>query len=120
MPQVQTRDFGVLECDRHAALQFPRGLPGFEDQDRFVLIEQEAWAPVVCLQSLKTPALCFLTVPISAIDPDYEMGITPEDLALLALDGTGRPAPGANVCACRFCRPPRMAASPPICWPPWS
>jgi flagellar assembly factor FliW len=97
MPHVQTRDFGLLECDPHAALQFPRGLPGFEDQDRFVLIEQEALAPVVYLQSLKTPALCFLTVPISAIDPHYEMGMTAEDLALLALDETGQPSPGANI-----------------------
>ena len=61
------------------------------------MIEQEALAPVVFLQSLKTPALCFLTVPTSAIDPHYEMGITPEDLALLAMDETGQPSPGANV-----------------------
>jgi flagellar assembly factor FliW len=97
MPQVQTRDFGVLEYDQPACLQFPRGFPGFEDQDGFVLIEQEALAPVVFLQSLKTPAVCFLAVPISAIDPHYEMGMTAEDLALLALDETRQPSPGANI-----------------------
>ena len=88
MPHVQTRDFGLLEYDPHATLHFPRGLPGFEDQDRFVLVEQEKLAPVVFLQSLKTADLCFLAVPISAIDPNYELRMTPEDQAALGVTET--------------------------------
>ena len=68
-----------------AEIVFPRGLPGFEDQDRFVLIEKEALAPIVILQSTARPELRFITVSVWAADPGYQIGITEEDLAILEL-----------------------------------
>ena len=64
-------------------LEFPLGLPGFEDHTRFELVERPGVAPIVFLQSVDSPDLCFLAAPVSAIDPAYELAMTPEDQALL-------------------------------------
>ncbi len=85
MPQALTRDFGTIEYHQDAELRFPGGLPGFEDQNRFLLMEPEALAPIVFLQSLSTPALCFLAVSVWLVDPEYQIGITADDLAALGL-----------------------------------
>jgi flagellar assembly factor FliW len=94
MAMVQTRDFGELPCDPSAELEFPRGIPGFEDQRRFVLIEHQALSPVILLQSLETSSLCFLAIAVSVLDPEYQSGIAPEDLRVLGLDEDRQPRPG--------------------------
>jgi flagellar assembly factor FliW len=88
MPGILTRDFGMLETDSAAELHFPLGLPGFPNESRFVLIEQESSAPVVFLQSATTPELCFLAVPVHQIDPEYQTGISPEDLKAIGCEQT--------------------------------
>jgi flagellar assembly factor FliW len=94
MSMVQTRDFGELPCDPSAELDFPHGIPGFEDQHRFVLIEHRPLLPVVLLQSLETSSLCFLAIAVSVLDPKYQSGIAPEDLRTLGLDESRQPKPG--------------------------
>lgn len=93
MPVVQTRDFGEFAYDPAAELTFPCGLPGFEARRRFVLIEHPALAPVVILQSIDTASLCFLAIPVSIVDPEYQSGISPEDLRVLGFDETRQPDP---------------------------
>lgn len=74
-----------------AELHFPRGLPGFEDHDRFILVEREALAPVVLLQSVTKPDLRFLTVSVWLADPGYQIGIAEEDLKILELEDQPKP-----------------------------
>lgn len=88
MAQIETRQFGTIEYDPAAALEFPSGLPGFEEAHRFVLIERPAAAPILFLQSLDSPDLCFPAAPVRAIDPDYELAMTPEDSRLLGAKPT--------------------------------
>jgi flagellar assembly factor FliW len=76
----------MLAPGSHLEVYFPRGLPGFEDQNRFVLIEQEALAPLILLESAANPELRFLAVSVWLVDPEYQIGITDEDLSLLSLD----------------------------------
>jgi len=76
---------------------FASGPPGFEDQTRFVLVEQTELAPVVFLQSLTRAELCFVAVPVGALLPDYDLAMTPEDLERLGLDSSRQPAPGREV-----------------------
>jgi flagellar assembly factor FliW len=89
MAVAQTQRFGAIEYDPSAVLQFPAGLPGFEGQTLFAVVERPEWAPIVFLQSLMAPELCFMATSINAIDPDYALALTREDLDRLALD----PAP---------------------------
>ncbi len=97
MPLVRTRDFGEISYDPFAELAFPCGMPGFDTQRRFVLIEHPALAPVILLQSVDTASLCFLTIPVPIVDDSYQSGIAPEDLRILGLDDARQPGPGADV-----------------------
>jgi len=110
MPSTPTRDFGQLEYDAHAVLEFPVGLPGFEDETRFALVERPAAAPLVFLQSLSRADLCFVAAPLSTVDPCYELGITREDLARLELDGERQPhEPDEVICLAILTAPERGA-----------
>jgi flagellar assembly factor FliW len=90
MPQVSTRDFGELEYRIESAIEFPRGLPAFEDERRFVLIQPPSLAPIVVLQSAADPSLAFTAVPVALIDPDYELSVLPEDFEAIDSPGTGQ------------------------------
>jgi flagellar assembly factor FliW len=91
MAQILTRQFGPLEYDESAVLDFPAGLPGFPDQTRLVLVERASAAPVIFLQSLHREELCFLAVPVLAIDPGYQLVVGGDDLRLLGLDASRQP-----------------------------
>jgi flagellar assembly factor FliW len=82
MQEMITRQFGKVEFEEDAILHFPAGLPGFESRTRFLLMER---APLIALQSLDTPDLCFLAMPVEAIQPDYQLAMTPEDQRTLSL-----------------------------------
>ena len=86
MTQILTPQFGPGDYDQGSAFEFPAGLPGFEALRRFVLVERPALAPIVFLQSLDAPEVCFPTAPVEAIDPRYQLALTPEDRRQIALD----------------------------------
>ena len=85
MPQVFTRDFGLLDCDQCLELDFPNGLPGFELEKRFALVQKDALAPMLLLQSLQTAGVCFLALPVLAVDSEYQIGMTDEDRRIVGL-----------------------------------
>jgi flagellar assembly factor FliW len=91
MALILTRQFGTIDVDENAMVEFPAGLPGFENETRFALIDR---APLVFLQSLNRHELCFLTVPAAAIDPDYEIAMTGDDARVLGLSES---SPGAEL-----------------------
>ncbi len=66
MPKVLTKYFGSLEYEPKDVVKFPSGLPAFEEELEFIVIEPAAKAPLAFLQSLRQPGLCFLTLPILA------------------------------------------------------
>jgi flagellar assembly factor FliW len=99
MLSVPTKYFGILSCREEAIFEFPRGLPAFEDEKRFVLIELRENSPLVFLQSLLQPTLCFLAFPILVVDRQYGLAVPGEDLAALDLDPHRQPALGAEVLA---------------------
>ena len=82
-----------------AALQFPQGLPGFEDCRRFVPLEHPGHPGLIFLQSLERMDLCFLAVPVRSIRPEYRLSLDPEDLELLGLAEDRQPEIGTEVAA---------------------
>ena len=87
MPLVATKYFGNMEYREESVFHFPLGLPAFESETRFVLIERPDCAPLVFLQSLCDSSLCFLSIPVIAIDPQYELSVSAEDAAMLQWSG---------------------------------
>lgn len=99
MPQIATPYFGRLSYDPGSVIEFPAGLPGFEQQRRFVPVELADYHPLVFLQSLEPDGPCFPTLPVSAVDPDYRLQAAPEDLMLVGLPPARQPAMGSEALA---------------------
>ena len=94
MPHLVTQHLGAIDYTDENICVFPAGLPGFDEETRFLILERPATAPVVFLQSLARPDLAFITLPAYLVDPAYELAATPEDLAALALPPS--PEPGRD------------------------
>ena len=71
MTLLETKNFGRISYEAQSALEFPCGLPGFEGRRQFVAVRFPENDPLIYLQSLEDPALCFITMPILAVDPQY-------------------------------------------------
>jgi flagellar assembly factor FliW len=96
MPLVETKYFGTMPCAEESVFELPFGLPAFEDQRRFVFIETPQHAPLCFLQSLSQPELCFLALPIQAVDRSYQLAVAAEDLAALEFNPDRQPQLGSE------------------------
>jgi len=97
MPQLDSKYFGKLEFSPDAVFQFRCGIPAYEDQAAFVFLQQPQANPLVFMQSLSDPDLCFITVPVSVADPVYRLELGPEDLTALGLSHDRAPVIGSDV-----------------------
>jgi flagellar assembly factor FliW len=97
MPVLETINFGPIAFEPESILEFPQGLPGFEERRRFVAVQIPQTAPLIFLQSLEEATLCFTTMPIQAVDPDYRLQVIAEDLALIDLPVDRQPRIGHDV-----------------------
>jgi flagellar assembly factor FliW len=86
MIEIETKYFGRIAPDAGLVFEFPLGLPAFERERAFLAIELPRTAPLIMLQSISTPDLCFLTLPISEVHPGYHVQISAEDRSILGLD----------------------------------
>jgi len=68
------------------ALTFPHGLPGFEQERNFSLVEEASRAPLLTIESETTPDLRFHALPVTLLDPAYELQLSHEDLAALGIE----------------------------------
>jgi flagellar assembly factor FliW len=77
---------GEIEWDAACELQFPGGLPGFEQHRRMVPVEIPSQRPLIYLQSADQPGVCFLTLPVLTICPGFDLRLSEDDLSLLEFD----------------------------------
>ena len=96
MPAFETQQLGTILYDQEAVFEFPRGLPGFDHLRRFAAVHLPKTDPLVYLQSLEDPAVCFLTAPVTAIFPDYRLEACAEDLELVGLAAARQPTLGRD------------------------
>jgi flagellar assembly factor FliW len=95
MPSCETRYFGSAEYSDKDAIVFPSGLPGFPDEKSFLVLQRPDEYPIAYLQSTANPELCFLAIPILAVDNLYALHLSPDDAIVL---GTSEePGIGADV-----------------------
>lgn len=87
MPWCNTTHFGRLEYSPASAIEFSEGLPGFEDEHRFVVVQRPDHDPLVFLQSLQTQGLCFPALPVRTIDREYELRLASGDREALGFGG---------------------------------
>jgi len=106
MPQIRTESFGEIEFAESAVFRFPLGLPAFEDEREFVFVERPGTAPLLFMQSVTSHTLCFILLPILAVDPEYQLVLEEDQVAILGLSST-RPRIGEDVLCAAIVRAAR-------------
>jgi len=86
-----------VDYDEQSVMLFPDGIPAFEQEQRFLALRQPINEPLVFLQSLANPNLCFATLPALSACPGYQLSMTPEDLEALGLEAGRQPVIGRDV-----------------------
>ena len=70
--KLQTKYFGEIEYEAEEEVRFPSGIFGFEDERRFLLLPFEgSHGTMLCLQSMKTPALAPVVLDPFSLMPEY-------------------------------------------------
>ncbi|MGC9456915.1 MAG: flagellar assembly protein FliW [Halothiobacillaceae bacterium] len=77
--KIDTPMFGAVEIDEEQVIQFPLGLPGFEDHHRFKLFHEEGKPTVFWLQSLDDADLFFSVIQPEMLNIGYEFTLTEEE-----------------------------------------
>ncbi|SHH69837.1 flagellar assembly factor FliW [Caloranaerobacter azorensis DSM 13643] len=73
---LNTKHFGQIEIDEDSIITFPDGLLAFEEQKRFVIINNpDEEIPFKWLQSIDNPDLAFVIVNPFLFKRDYEFDI---------------------------------------------
>ncbi len=80
----------VLQFEDKDIISFPRGLVGFADWRRFVLLEDPEEAPVAILQCVDNTDISFLVTDPNYVTSDYCLELAPEDIKELGLTSTER------------------------------
>lgn len=97
MPTFETRYFGTISYQTDAVVEFPRGLPAFEEQRQFLALHYENTQPLVFLQSLSDAGLCFITLPVRCVDTEYRLQVSDEDLGHLGFTAGYQPEIGTEI-----------------------
>jgi len=73
--KLETMRFGTLDVADEDILLFKRGILGFPEQKRYVLIPHRPGSPFFWLQSVDMPELAFVAITPSVCLADYEFDI---------------------------------------------
>lgn len=85
MIKIHTSMWGEVEVQDEEVYQFPKGLPGFDEETEFALVPWDD-TPFSYLQSTREPGLAFLLVNPFIFVPDYnfELGeVDKEELEII-------------------------------------
>ena len=93
MPSAASRTFGAVDYVSGEEFIFAQGLPGFPREAAFLPIEIPEQLPLVYLQSLRTPDLCFVALPARCLVTDYVLSPNSEDLESIGLSVESQPGP---------------------------
>lgn len=81
--EIQSKLLGNQQVNPETIINFPYGIPGFEDQTRFKLFHQEGSEIVFWLQSLDNPELTFSVANPLHFNINYSFTLTDEEEQLL-------------------------------------
>jgi flagellar assembly factor FliW len=84
--RIESPRFGTLEVSPERVIEFPSGIPGFEDATRFSLFHPEGDEPkYFVLQSLDIPDLAFHVTDPSRLGFSYEISLSDEESAAIGM-----------------------------------
>lgn len=81
---IETRLFGKIEISDKDILIFKEGIPGFEDFNKFVLLDIED-SKLKCLQSVENKDVCLILINPFDYFLDYEIKLSTDDISKLKI-----------------------------------
>ena len=82
--QLNTKHFGLIDIGEDKIIQFPEGLPGFENVKRFALLDkQQEDVPFQWLQAIDDPQIAFVVIDPFFIKEDYEVNVDDKEIEML-------------------------------------
>jgi len=85
--EIKSSIFGEQTIDPSTIINFPNGIPGFEDQTRFKLFHQEGDNPLIFwLQSLDDESLVFSVAQPSIFNINYDFTLSDTEEAILGIE----------------------------------
>ncbi len=84
--KVKTAHLGEIEADESRIIEIKGGILGFEDQTRFIMIDDSESTPFMWLQSLDKEATAFIAINPFLVVPQYEPEISDSEGRGLGLE----------------------------------
>lgn len=82
---IQTKFLGEVEIKESEILTFKQGLPGFPDDENYILLALDTDLPLAFLQSTEHEEISFIVAFPFAFDKEYVFDISTEDKAELQI-----------------------------------
>lgn len=86
--EIKSKSFNAQPPQSDITINFPAGIPGFEDLTQFQLFRQQDSAIVFLLQSLSNEDIAFSVAHPSHFNINYHFTLTDEEQAQLKLQST--------------------------------
>lgn len=87
MVKLNTRNFGKIEIDEESIIEFPNGIPGFEDGKKYVLINNpDEENPFQWLQSVDNSDLAFVVINPFLVKFDYDIVLPESAIEILKIE----------------------------------
>ncbi|SNS49169.1 flagellar assembly factor FliW [Anaerovirgula multivorans] len=84
---LKTRNFGEIEIEEEKILDFPDGIPAFEERTKFIILKNpDEEIPFHWLQSVEDENLTFVIVNPFIFRPDYDFEISQSVVEKLGIE----------------------------------
>lgn len=77
---ISTNRFGVLEIPEDKIITMPKPVLGFEQLERYCIIERDDCEPFLWYQSIDDPNVAFMIVNPIVFCPEYRIEVNPREL----------------------------------------
>lgn len=90
MVKLNTRNFGEIEIDESSIINFPNGIPGFEKEKRYIIINNtDEENPFQWLQSVDNQDLAFVVINPFFVKVDYDIRLPESAIEALKIKDEG-------------------------------
>ena len=89
---ILSRRLGLFAYDPSDLIEFPHGIPAFEQSRRFLLVARAHSTPILFLQSVDDPALSLPLIDADMIAPDYHLALAGDEAETLRLKEGAAPS----------------------------
>jgi flagellar assembly factor FliW len=88
--KIQTSRFGAMEVADQNLIQIPEGLLGFEDLQKYFIVDPFDDTMILWLQSVDRPEIAFPVLEPKVFRPDYHVRLSANELRLLRIESISR------------------------------